>query len=197
MKRGVFITLYGINNIGKTTHAKKLVQKLKDEGYKAVYLKYPIYDLEPTGPQINAILRKSGSQSMSEEELQTLFIQNRRDFEPQLLKMLEAGTIVIAEDYIGTGIAWGTAKGADQKWLEKLNEGLLLEDLAILLTGERSMSAKEQSHLHERDDGLVMKVGEILLELGKKYGWKQLEVQRDPKKTAEILWHEVEKFLKN
>lgn len=195
MKQGFFITLYGINNIGKTTQAKKLVEKLNDHGYKAVYVKYPIYDLEPTGPKINDILRKNGEQSISEEELQTLFTQNRRDFEPTLRKMLEEGFIVVAEDYTGTGIAWGTAKGADQKWLEKLNEELLKEDLAILLTGTRTMAAKEKQHIHERDDELVQKVNEVLLMLAQKYGWDTLEIQPKPEDTAKLLFAHIQKRL--
>ena len=42
---GKFIVIYGVNNLGKTTQANMLVQKLKASGLKAEYLKYPIYDL--------------------------------------------------------------------------------------------------------------------------------------------------------
>ena len=133
MKKGAFITLYGINNIGKSTHAKMLVERLVQEGYDAVYLKYPIYDLEPTGPRINAILRSEGNQEISEKDLQMLFKENRRDFEPQLREMISMGKIVVAEDYTQTGIAWGTAKGLEEIWMEDLNLGLLEEDFAILL----------------------------------------------------------------
>ena len=41
--RGKFIVLYGINNLGKTTQAKMLVDKLKLHGLEAEYLKYPVY----------------------------------------------------------------------------------------------------------------------------------------------------------
>ena len=41
--RGKFIVLYGINNLGKTTQAKFLVEKLQSQGLRAEYVKYPIY----------------------------------------------------------------------------------------------------------------------------------------------------------
>lgn len=191
----MFITIYGVNNIGKSTHAKRLVDRLNKEGHDAVYLKYPIYDLEPTGPHINSILRSESPQNMSEEDLQTLFMQNRRDFESTLKKMLAEGKIVVAEDYTGTGIAWGTAKGADQAWLEKLNEKLLKEDFSILLVGQRDLRAREKQHVHETNDALVQKVGEILTELGRKYRWHTIELQPKIDDTAEKIWMAVQNFL--
>lgn len=127
MEPGKFIALYGVNNIGKSTQAKVLVDTLKKAGYEAVYLKYPVYDLPPTGPKLNAILRNNKQQNISEEELQTLFRQNRLDYESELQKMLAEGKIIVAEDYTGTGIAWGVAKGLDLKWIEELNKNLLRE----------------------------------------------------------------------
>lgn len=197
MAQGKFITIYGVNNIGKSTHSKRLVEHLKQKGYDAVYLKYPIYDLAPTGPELNRILRQSDHQEISEKELQTIFKQNRQDFEPQLKKMLEEGKIVIAEDYSGTGIAWGRAKGLDKSWIEDLNKNLLKEDLAILLTGKRSMYAREAKHLHEQDDELVQKVSEILNEMAKSQNWQIIEIQPKIEDTAENIWITLEKFLKN
>ena len=43
--KGKLIAIYGINNLGKSTQAHLLVQELQDQGYKAQYLKYPIYDI--------------------------------------------------------------------------------------------------------------------------------------------------------
>lgn len=196
MKKGAFLTLYGINNIGKSTHAQRLVERLKREGHDAVYLKYPLYDLEPTGPQINNILRNEGAQKVSEEQLQTLFMQNRRDFEPELRKMLNAGTTVVAEDYTQTGIAWGIAKGLDEAWVEQLNDGLLVEDFAILLVGERAMKAKEANHIHESDDELVQKVADILRRRAVQNGWCVVELQPTKDETEELVWAEVENFLR-
>ena len=56
MKKGLFVVLHGINNLGKTTQAKLLVEKLQSEGHKAEYMKYPVYDLDPSGKIPDQIL---------------------------------------------------------------------------------------------------------------------------------------------
>ena len=65
---GKLITIYGINNIGKSTHAKLIVERLKQNGYKAFYVKYPVYNMEPTGVFLNEVLRGEGGQKISEDE---------------------------------------------------------------------------------------------------------------------------------
>ncbi len=196
MKRGAFITLYGINNIGKSTHAKRLVERLQNEGYDAVYIKYPIYDLKPTGPQINTILRTQEKQAVSEEELQTLFMQNRKDYEPTLQKMLDDGKIVVAEDYSQTGIAWGTAKGLDEKWVEALNKDLLKEDFTLLIVGERVLSAREDNHLHESNDELIARVDEILRRRAQMEKWTIIELQPQKDDTSALVWDATSNFLR-
>lgn len=192
--RGKFITLYGINNIGKSTQAKLLVEHLNKVGQKAIYLKYPIYDLAPTGPKLNEILR-GGKQKISEEELQSLFVQNRVEFEPQLVEYLEAGTHVVAEDYVGTGIAWGAAKGADLEWLEAINAPLLKEDLTLYMYGERFSNAQEKDHIHESNDELMKKCADVYEFLAEKYDWKGVKVEGGIEMVSEKIWGIVKDFL--
>ena len=122
----MFITVYGINNVGKTTHTKRLVNRLREEGHDAIRIKFPVYDVHPSGDYLNTLLRSGQEQTISEQELQLWFVINRYQFQPTLIKWLEQGKIVVAEDYVGTGIAWGTAKGAPMKWLENLNKHLIV-----------------------------------------------------------------------
>ncbi|MBI2146976.1 hypothetical protein HYU19_00685 [Candidatus Woesearchaeota archaeon] len=180
--KGLFIVIYGVNNIGKTTQAMKLVDHLKREGYKAEYLKYPNYD-SPTGRQISEILRSGRPQAMTEVEFQTLYFKNRREFEPALQKKLEAGTIVVAEDYVGTSLAWGSAKGASYFKLKTLNAGLIQEDVAILLHGDRYVNSVEHGHLHETDPELAEKVRQKHLEIGKKLGWLLVDANQPLEKV--------------
>lgn len=191
---GKFITLYGINNIGKSTQAKILVKKLKEAGHDAIYVKYPVYDIEPTGPMINNILR-GGEQKISEAQLQMWFCLNRHQFEPTIRKYLEEGKIVIAEDYTGTGIAWGNAKGLELEWLESLNKHLLREDFSILMQGRRFMQAKETGHVHEENSDLVEKCRVVHENLADKYQWTRFEVVEGIDQCADKLWELVKKNL--
>lgn len=187
----MLITLYGVNNIGKSTQAKLLCERLIEAGHKVYYLKYPIYDLAPSGTIINDYLRNSGAEKMSETELQTWFFLNRLEFEPQLKTLLEQYDFVIAEDYSETGIAWGSAKGADENWLTSLNSVLIREDKGILLTGERFLTAVESGHAHEENSELTDKCAEILLRRAQDRGFAIIEVVPGIENTFAKIWEEV------
>ncbi len=184
--RGVFIVISGINNIGKTTQAKRLVAYLQERGYKAEYLKYPVYD-SPTGRKISEILRAGKKQQLTEEEFQTLYYQNRKDYELTLKKKLAEGTIIIAEDYTGTGIAWGSAKGADYEKLKQQNSDLLKEDLAILMDGDRFTHAMEENHIHEQDERLIAKVRQRFLAIGKESGWRLVNANQSEEQVFQDI----------
>jgi len=171
MTKGKFIVLYGINNLGKTTQAKLLVDWLNKNGISAVYQKYPVYDLAPTGPRINSYLRDGNPERLTPLEFQQLQVDNRHDFEPILQKYLDNGIWVIGEDYVGTGIAWGVGAGIDQALLEEMNSHLLKEDFAFLFDGERFKSGIEEGHTHEQNTELTEKVRNVHKNLAQKLGW--------------------------
>ena len=87
MTKGKLIVFYGINRLGKSTQAKLLVERLKSINKKSVYLKYAIYDLEPSGKLINSYLRESNPYNFSSREFQILQVLNRQQFESNLLTL--------------------------------------------------------------------------------------------------------------
>ncbi len=197
MKKGAFITIYGINNIGKSTHAQILTERLINEGYDAEFLKYPNYTVEPTGPFLDHLLRGHEKQPISEEELQLWFVLNRYQFQPEIERKLAEGKVLVVEDYIGTGISWGVAKGLKLEWMEAINKHLMKEDLAVYMSGHRHMQAKEAKHIHEQDDELAERCRRVHEKLAKKYKWKKVQMQHEIHDTAALMWGEVEKFLKS
>lgn len=170
--KGKFIVVYGMNNLGKTTAVSGLIDFLKSEGKDTIYLKYPIYDLEPTGPRINQYLRSGNPENLTPLIVQKIYSDNRRDYEFKLKEMVDSGKWVVAEDYKGTGIAWGMIGGVTLEEMEKINEGLLEADLSILLDGERFLTGIEAGHTHEGAADLWPKGRQIHLDLAKRYGWK-------------------------
>lgn len=195
MKKGRFIALYGINNLGKTTQAKLLVSSIEERGLKARYLKYPLYDLEPSGPVINNYLREGNQHDLSAREFQIIQILNRTQFDSQLRVMLDNGENVVVEDYVGTGIAWGVGAGISKDFLIDLNIHLVKEDLAILLEGERFLDGKEDGHKHEEDDKLMRKVGEAHLILADEYDWKKVNANQSVEEVkADILKYTAKIF---
>jgi len=197
MNKGKFVVVYGMNNLGKTTVVKSLIEFLKSNGKDAVYLKYPVYDLEPNGPRINRYLREGNPENLTPITVQKIYSDNRRDFEPELIKMINNGKWVVAEDYLGTGIAWGMVGGATAEEIEKINSGLLEADLSILLDGERFLTGIESEHKHESANELWPKGRKIHLDLAKRYGWKIVNANQVREKVlsdvVDIL--KKEKFL--
>lgn len=199
MSKGKFIVIYGPNNIGKTTQVKLLAQQMITTERQLLTLKYPIYPLKPTGPKINEILRSKDREQfkdLKETDIQKLFAQNRRDFQATLQKVLQAGINVLAEDYLGTGIAWGMTRGVSLKALEKINSGLLKPDISILMDGERFLSKVESTHINE---GLVAdlwgKNREIHLQLAEKYNWIKVNANREIAKVQQDIWQIVSEKL--
>ncbi|MDP3741296.1 MAG: hypothetical protein Q8R08_03130 [bacterium] len=194
-KIGKFIVIYGINNLGKSTQARLLVEKLKSEGREAEYLKYPIYSLAPSGPALNEYLRHGNPQKLSPKQAQVLFAENRAQFEPDLKAKLESGIDIVAEDYWGTGVAWGIGAGVDKHFLLKLNNAFLREDLALLFQGKRFVSGFEENHLHEQDSEFTNKVEKIHRELGQEFGWKTIDAGGSIEEVSVRVWNEVAKIM--
>lgn len=194
-QEGKLIVLYGINNLGKTTQAEMLVDRLKFNGFKAKYLKYPIYNLEPSGKILNSYLRENNPYGLSPREAQIIYTLNRMQYQPQLLKYLRNGVNIIAEDYVGTGLAWGIGSGISEKLLKKINNGLIKEDLAFLFDGERFLQSKEENHKHESNSDLTNKVRWSHLKLKEEYKWIKINANDSITHIHDKLWKKVTKLL--
>ena len=192
---GKLIVLYGTNNLGKTTQAKKLVERLNQEGKKAIYLKYPIYDLAPSGPLINAYLRQGNPQNLSPREAQLLYVLNRTQYETTLKETLSQGTHVVAEDYIGTGLCWGIGRGVDETFMKEINSHLYKEDLVFLFDGMRFTASIETTHQHETDNTLMEHVRTIHLRLAQDYGWIPIQANESIDIIHETLWKKVTEMI--
>ena len=200
--QGKFIVFYGINRLGKTTQAKRLVDYFQDKDLRAEYLKYPIYKLEPFGPMINEILRSGKKQQVSELEFEMYYTINRFQFEPTLRSKLENGIHIISEDYRGTSLAWGSAKGLDMKskeyrLLDSLNSKLLAEDVAILFDGTPFSSSIEKQHIHESNSELMDCCRLTHLEVGKQKNWIKINANQPEEKVFTDVLHVLRrKFTK-
>lgn len=192
---GKLIVLYGINNLGKSTQAKLLVERLKTNGYQAEYLKYPIYDLNPSGKLLNNYLRLGNSFRLSPREAQIIYALNRDQYQAELIKKLKSGINIVAEDYKGTGIAWGLGAGVEENFLKQINSHLLDEDLVFLFDGERFRQAIEDGHQHENNEDLINKVRWAHLKLREELGWLKINANLAIEEIHEQLWEKTKRLL--
>jgi dTMP kinase len=197
-EKGKFIAIYGINGIGKTTQVELLVEYLKKQGKNVSRLKYPIYDLEPEGPFIYKYLRDPEfrkANELSTHELQKKYADNRSRYEAELIKRIENGEWIVAEDYIGTGIAWGLTWGGDLEYLEEINKNLLKEDLSILMNGNRFLTAVEKDHRNEMETERIAICKNFHKLLSEKYGWKEVSANQEIEKVQAEIIKQVEILL--
>ena len=197
--KGKFIAIYGTNGIGKTTQVEKLVEFLCAQGKKAFRLKYPVYDLAPEGPFIFKYLRDPKfrkKNELSPLELQRKYVANRRSYEKYLKKRIENGEWIIAEDYAGTGVAWGLTWGADLENLERANEGLFKPDLEILMHGERFLTAVEKDHRNEMEPERIKICKNFHLLLAQKNDWKIVNANQSIKKVQSDIVKIIKKANK-
>lgn len=187
-QKGNLIVLYGANNLGKTTQAKMLVENIIVKMSKeSEYLKYAIYDLAPSGPLINDYLKSGNKYQFTAREFQILQVLNRTQHEPVIKEKINKGTWIVAEDYIGTGIAWGMATGLNKKLLYDLNSHLLKENLGILFEGEPFPEDLDKNNVHETDLALLAKVSESFKEIARDFNWHTINANRSIEEVQEEI----------
>ncbi len=191
MERGKFIVLYGINNLGKTTQAHRLVDVLNSMGIPTLYQKYAVYDLEPSGPIINDYFRGGNQYDLSPRELQLVQALNRTQYEPFIEHTLSKGRWVVAEDYAGSAMMWGMAAGIDRDFLIRTNNHLIQPNVALLFHGQRFTAGIEINHKHEQDPGLTNRAAAAADELSDLLGWKRIFANSSKELVAERVWDVV------
>lgn len=191
MDRGKLIVIYAANNLGKSKQLDLLETAWREIERPYFRIKYPRYDT-PTGKIINRELRGAKEErQLTDAQLQAVFAEDRRQYQPCLLEMLKDGD-VLAEDYIGTGLAWGMTGGVDRSYLLEINSDLLLPDISILLDGERFCSGIEEGHRHESAESEIWeKNREIHKQLAKELGWEIINANQSP----EVIHEEILRVL--
>lgn len=193
-QRGYMIVIYGVNNIGKSTQIDRLIPALKKFTPKVEHLKYPSYELEPTGPIINGYLRENNPLDLSSREVQLVYTLNRLHFESTLRQKLEGGIWIVAEDYTGTGLAW--VENEHRPFLELMNSCLFKEDITILLDGDRFSSGIEWGHKHENDTKRIAQVRQNFLELAKKFDWSVVHANQTEEKVHLDIYEKIMHSIK-
>lgn len=129
-RKGLLVVIEGIDGAGKTTVAKKLVERLIGLGYRAEYT------YEPYSSFFSEALRKYIEvYGEAEPEVEVLamaldrFFHVKRAIEP----LLERGFIVVSDRYVYSSVAYQGAKGVDIEWIRIVNRFAPKPDVAIYL----------------------------------------------------------------
>lgn len=129
--RGKFIALEGIDGSGKTVQAQKVVDALKEKGYKAVLTK------EPTDGVIGKFIKTdvlSGKVKLPPVAIQYLFSADRSVHQKEIEDYLKKGFVVVTDRYFWSAVCYGIAD------LKQVSD-YYLTVLSVLSPYNRFMSA--------------------------------------------------------
>jgi dTMP kinase len=104
-RRGIFITLEGIDGSGKSTQHRLLVNHLRDSGARVVSTREP--GGTAIGEQVRAILLASATEGMAPlAELALMYAARAQHLEETIRPALARGEIVISDRYNDASLAY-------------------------------------------------------------------------------------------
>src|SRR5262245_46987447 len=126
----MLIVFEGLDQSGKQTQAELLRDRLKQDGHKSRVVSFPDYGTS-IGEEIARALQ--GERDYGADVMQLLYIANRYERKPDLLRWLEGGLVLVADRYVASSIAYGEAQGLEPAWLVDMQQYLPPPTLTILL----------------------------------------------------------------
>lgn len=177
--RGALIVLEGLDRVGKSTLAKKLVDHLERTRRPVTYCRFPDRTTQ-VGRLIDEFL--TSSKKVDSHVMHLLFSANRWELAKRIRSTLFQGETVIVDRYSYSGIAYSSAKkDLTLKWCCDTERGLPRPDLVIYLELPRENQydrpgfGDERYETREMQD-LVRLQYERVMELSKET-WLKINVE--------------------
>ena len=190
--KGLLIAFEGLDQSGKQTQAEHLRDRLTAAGRTVKLLSFPDYDTA-LGSEIGRGLR--GEREYGADVMQLLYVANRYEKKAEIVRAIDAGTIIICDRYVASSIAYGEAQGLDVGWLTSIQTYLLQPDLTILLDIPPEVSARRKTaerDRYERDLALLGRVRDSYLrQASASEAWIRLDADRDREQVAADVYAAV------
>lgn len=194
VRRGFFVCIEGLDGCGKTTQAKLLVDRLK-ENYDAVYT------AEPSQGRIGEFVKeyclhaKDRCSSVIEA---LLFAADRVEHvQTEIIPALNQGKLVISDRYVYSSLAYQGAAGLNLEWIAKTNEFAMKPDLAVLVdvAPEIAMQRLKPNRSVMENLETLRKVREVYLKSAERGELVRIDGHASKRKVAEDILTAVLSFL--
>jgi dTMP kinase len=175
---GLLVAFEGLDQSGKETQARRLVEVLGAGGHDVRALSFPDYTTA-IGREIQAALH--GDREYGADVMQLLYVANRYERQPELQRWLAGGTTVVCDRYLASSIAYGESQGLDPAWLTDVQRHLAQPDLTILLDIAPATAAARKAtgrDRYERDLALLARVRESYARQAAQAGWIRIDGER-------------------
>jgi len=188
---GKLIVVEGIDQSGKRTQTHMLARKIRAAGYSVSTWNFPDYTT-PLGRQLKIYLTRR--KRFDFHAVHLLYAANKWERAASITREISLGRVLIINRYTPSNLAYGIAHGLSLNWLESLERELPKEDLVLILDVSPRASFRRKRRLrdvHEEDLSYLHKVRRIYLRLAKKYQWRVVNGERDPRAVNLELWSAV------
>jgi dTMP kinase len=195
-KPGKLIAIEGIDQSGKKTQTLMLAKKIRALGYHVSIWNFPYYGTA-LGRQLKIYL--TGRKQFDLRAIHLLYAANKWEMASSIVREINLGRVVIVNRYKPSNLAYGIAHGLPLNWLEPLEKELPEADLVMILdvSPKASFERKEQLRdVYEENLFYLGRVRRVYLRLAKKYGWKVVDGERDPRAVNLELWRYVLPILR-
>ena len=170
---GAFITIEGLEGVGKSTCLNIIQDELSKQGYDVLITR------EPGGTELGEKLREwilsgePGSLSAT-TEVMLMFAARSHHLEKVIRPALDKGRWVICDRFTDATFAYqGGGRGASREWLESLKknvQGTLEPDLTLLLdapaeVGLARISNREADYFERENKDFYRRVRDVYLKL--------------------------------
>jgi dTMP kinase len=187
---GLLIAFEGLDQSVKQTQAGLLRDRLTSGGRSVRLLSFPDYQTA-IGAEIGRALR--GEREYGPYVMRLLYVANRYEWKAEIVREIEAGTILVCDRYLASTVAYGEAHGLDAAWLTEIQKYLPQPDITFLLDIPPDVSARrktEDRDKYERDLALLARVRDSYLRQAQS-GWVRLDATRDRDAVAADVFAEV------
>jgi len=181
---GRLIAFEGLDQSGKQTQAELLRDRLKEGGRKARLVSFPDYATS-IGEEIARALQ--GERDYGPDAMQLLYVANRYERKPDLLRWLEGGLVLVCDRYTASSVAYGEASGLDAAWLADMQKYLPPAAMTILLDINPETAVQRKSvnrDRYERDLALQIRVRASYKRQAAEQGWLVLDGERPKSEIA-------------
>lgn len=201
---GRFLVLDGLDGCGKSTQARRLVERLRAEGHDVLHTREP--GGTRTGEAIRALLLDPTRGEMSLRAELLLYMASRAQIVEEVLRpAIEAGKVVVCERYLSSSIAYqGVAGGLGADEVARVGTfatGGLAPDLTLILDIDPQEGLSRVSRGKDRIEGRSLAYHEAVrrgfLDLGAKdpSRYAVLDARGAEEDVAERVWQLVRRSL--